>query len=392
MVAETAKQFEALEAQAHRLLAVFTEAGYEAVAPAIIQPAETFLDVIGEDLRNRTYVFVDPENAELCLRPDLTIPTCRLHLSRHKKPNVVARYCYNGPTFRFQPNDDDPAHPREFRQCGLELFGEAKQIEAETEVLRIILDGLRETGLKDYKLRIGDLNLFHVIINNLEMPERWRQRLKTHFWRQDTFRTELYRLTENPQSALDGLPDEVVRELQPGNLKAARKTILQYYASHGIEHLGSRTLDEIAESLLSAVDDANSAPIPAQTTELIDKYLQIAGPSRAAGARIKDLMANAKVEIDAAIDLYDHRLEAFQKAGIEIGEIEFCAEFGRKLEYYTGFVFEVLNDELGPKSPIAGGGRYDNLFKAIGAPSSVAAVGSAIHTERLLSLTNGGRQ
>ncbi|MBO0766506.1 MAG: ATP phosphoribosyltransferase regulatory subunit, partial [Hyphomicrobiaceae bacterium] len=61
------------------------------------------------------------------------------------------------------------------------------------------------------------------------------------------------------------------------------------------------------------------------------------------------------------------------------------AEFGRNLEYYTGFVFEVIASALGPKSPVAGGGRYDGLLAQVGASANVPAVGASIHTERLLS-------
>lgn len=389
MVAETARQFEALEAQAQCLMSVFTKGGYEAVAPAIIQPADVFLDLTGEDLRQRTYVFADPEGAELCLRPDLTIPTCRLHLARHERPNLPARYCYNGPAFRFQPSDADPAHPREFRQCGIELFGESKTTKAETEVVCLIIEALRKADLKTFKIRIGDLGLFHDLLDALDMPERWRQRLKTQFWRQETFRAELLRLTERPASALEGLPQDLMGKIDTGNAKASRKAVLKYFEQHDIELLGSRSLEEIAESLLNAAEDATSEPIPRQTTELIDSYLHIVGPPRAAGARIKDLMASAKVDISDAIERFDQRLEAFGKAGIELSAMEFSAEFGRKLEYYTGFVFEVVNDRLGSMSPVAGGGRYDNLFRTIGAGIDIPAVGSAIHTERLLSLTSG---
>ncbi len=48
MAAESAKEFEALEAQAATLLDTFRNAGYEQVAPSIIQPADIFLDQIGE--------------------------------------------------------------------------------------------------------------------------------------------------------------------------------------------------------------------------------------------------------------------------------------------------------------------------------------------------------
>src|SRR5262245_43091824 len=113
MIAESTRRFEALEAQAQRLMAVFTRAGYEHVAPSIMQPANMFLDVVGDSLRARTYVFSDPDGEELCLRPDLTVPTCRLHLARHPAGAVPARYCYNGSAFRYQPGGDTHAHPRE---------------------------------------------------------------------------------------------------------------------------------------------------------------------------------------------------------------------------------------------------------------------------------------
>jgi ATP phosphoribosyltransferase regulatory subunit len=112
MAAESAKEFEALEAQATTLLDLFRRAGYEQVAPSIIQPADIFLDQIGEEIRSRTYVFTDLAGDELCLRPDLTVPVSRLYLERHPTADTPARYCYNGPAFRFQPQGDNQAHRR----------------------------------------------------------------------------------------------------------------------------------------------------------------------------------------------------------------------------------------------------------------------------------------
>ena len=59
MAAESAKEFEALEAQAMALLDLFKRAGYEQVAPSILQPADVFLDRIGEQVRSLTYMFTD---------------------------------------------------------------------------------------------------------------------------------------------------------------------------------------------------------------------------------------------------------------------------------------------------------------------------------------------
>src|SRR5208337_2160646 len=132
MTAEGAIEFEALEAQAAKLMKLFVDAGYERVAPAFIQPASLFLDRIGEALRARTYVFTDPNGEELCLRPEMTIPVARVFLEREGRAG--GKFCYNGPAFRIQEGKPDPRRPREFRQAGIEYFGEAGMA-ADLEVL-----------------------------------------------------------------------------------------------------------------------------------------------------------------------------------------------------------------------------------------------------------------
>ncbi len=90
-----------------------------------------------------------------------------------------------------------------------------------------------------------------------------------------------------------------------------------------------------------------------------------------------------------AVGTYQERLKLLAATGVDLKAAEFSAEFGRNLEYYTGFVFEVVLPKLGRASPVAGGGRYDRLLKQVGAPRDVPAVGAAVHTERLLAAING---
>ena len=82
------------------------------------------------------------------------------------------------------------------------------------------------------------------------------------------------------------------------------------------------------------------------------------------------------------------RFDLLEERGINIGKASFATEFGRDLEYYSGLVFQI---EVGGDrtSPIAGGGRYDGLLRSVGAKVDVPAVGSAIHTERLLASVRG---
>ena len=390
MVAETAKKFEALEAQAQKIMNVFIKAGHEAVAPAIIQPASVFLDVIGETLRARTYVFTDPDGEELCLRPDLTVPTCRLHIERHSDPTKQAKYCYNGSAFRFQPTGVPAAHPREFRQAGIESFGATDRAKAETEVVVTVLDALKAAGLANFKLHIGDLGLFRGLLNAADMPVRWRRRLMHQFWRPEAFRTELKRLTTAAFEMHHNVPKELLTGLDPENQPDAEKQVAAYLESRDLELQGTRSLSEITENLLSIVADANTQPLSADTANLLESYVSVVAPARAAGARLRDLLRAGNIDMSEAFNSYQRRLQLLADAGVDVTHADFEAEFGRTLEYYTGFVFEVVVPELGRNSPVAGGGRYDTLLRQCGTADDVPAVGAAIHTERLLAALAGG--
>ena len=390
MAAESAKSFQALEAQAQVLMGTFTKAGYEAVAPAMIQPAEVFLDVVGEALRARTYVFSDPDGAELCLRPDITVPACRLYLERHPKADQKARYCYNGPIFRFQPAGADQAHPREFRQAGIESFNAIDREKADAEILGHTLQAMTAAGLKAHAIRIGDIAIFHEMMAKLDMPDLWRRRLRNRFWRPDSFRAELKRLSTDPGAIARALPEALLKELEPSDPDASEAAVARHLEREKIDVVGLRSVAEITQRLLNAVHDQRCEPLAERTTKLIASYLAIAAPARAAAARLRDLAGDKDIDIAEALDAFQRRLGQMQAIGIDPANVHFSAEFGRNIEYYTGFVFEVSEATLGAMTSVAGGGRYDTLLSTIGAPKPVAAVGSSIHTERLLQIVNGG--
>lgn len=391
MAAEPTQKFAALEAQAQILMSVFTKAGHEAVAPAVIQPANVFLDVIGESLRARTYVFSDPDGAELCLRPDLTVPACRLHIARNADPATPAKYCYNGPAFRFQPQGADDVHPREFRQAGIERFGDKQAETAEAQTIALILKALEAAGLKNWSLQIGDLGLFRSVLNAVQMPDRWQKRLSEAFWRPEAFRAELQRLTTAPGAAAKALPSDLLAVLTPGDIAASASAIQTYLDGKSVDVIGTRTIEEMAEHMLDVAADMSAAPLDAKSAALIESYVRVKGDALSAGQTISKLLAGTKGGTGAALDAYDRRLALLANAGIPLDRVQFSAEFGRSLEYYTGLVFEVQAPGLGADSPVAGGGRYDGLMRAAGASADVPAVGGAIHTERLLTVLSGGR-
>ncbi len=383
----SARWIEALDRQAMIIMAIYARAGFEPIAPPIIQPADIFLDLIGEDLRARTYVFVDPDGAELCLRPDLTIPACRLYLDRFGAHGAPARLAYNGVVFRYQPEGSDAARPREFRQAGIESFGAADPAKADAEIFAMSVESVRAAGLRSFRLHVGDLGILHAILDGIAMPPRWRQRLRHHFWRPDAFRQHLKRLT-HPEAKL---VSSLITDLQGVGPGALIPAVGNYLDKLGLVVQGTRTIEEIAEHLAGMVEDSQAEPLSPKAVEFLDAYLDFALPVEAAPDRIRNLARTFRVDLSPAVEQFEMRLKLAAEEGIDLSQATFSGGFGRAFEYYTGFVFEIRSALLGEHRPICGGGRYDTLVAAISGGKPIPAVGAAIHTERLLLAVRGGQ-
>jgi ATP phosphoribosyltransferase regulatory subunit len=69
--------------------------------PAILQPAEPFLDLSGEDIRKSLYLTSDPSGEELCLRPGPD-HSGGARLSRLSRGRQAGGFSYLGPVFRYR--------------------------------------------------------------------------------------------------------------------------------------------------------------------------------------------------------------------------------------------------------------------------------------------------
>lgn len=365
---------EALERQNAAVMAVFERAGFDHIAPDIIQPADIFLERSGEDIRARTFVFTDPSGAELCLRPDLTVPACRYHLSHAKNPGAEARYCYLGPAFRFP---DERLSPQEFAQAGLEWFASPDPAAAEARILKLAIAALEAAGLTRFKVTLGDLGLFAALLDDTDMPARWRRRLRHHFWRPHAFRDLLESFTAARaarRSSISAIVDRI------GGGDAAR-VVAEELSTRNIPLVGGRDIAEIAGRLAEKAADRHEKPLPKAKAAALNAYLAIAGEAAKTGEALAGIAGGKRFA--GARDYFARRLFEMEELGLNPRRFQFAATFGRDLEYYTGFVFQIeAETSHGPVS-VAGGGRYDDLLADMGAARKVPAVGCAIHTERL---------
>lgn len=354
--------------------AVFESAGFSNVEPPLLQPADVFLDRSGEDIRRRLFVFNDPGGQELCLRPDLTIPTCRLYLDGNAGRGE-ARLCYSGAAFRYEAGDK----PNEFNQTGAEFFGAKDAEAADAEMLALATEAVKAGGLATFDIKLGDLALFDALVDALDIPAGWRSRLKRHFWRPDYFKELIARLASGKSSPSNDTRTGLMAALAGLDDSKAMSVIEDVLELAKIAPVGGRSVAEIAERFLERAADQSAAPLSKDTAKLIDTFLGLSLKPKDAAKRIRDLAKGAGLKLDAPIAALERRFELIDKRGVDLSRAKFETGFGRTLEYYTGFVFEL---RVGGEA-VAGGGRYDSLLESLGSKSRVPAVGCAITLERL---------
>jgi ATP phosphoribosyltransferase regulatory subunit len=344
------------------LLAQMLDAGAARVTPDILQPAETLLDLYGEDIRARAYVTHDPALGEMMLRPDFTVPVVQAHMAGGADP---ARYAYAGPVFRKQ----SASRAREYLQVGYEVFARDMEAQADAEVFALFA-----RLLEGYKLRpvTGDMGLITAAVAGLSTSERRRAALLRHVWRPKRFRALLERMRGQGPLAAE-------RAALVAKLRAAPVAELIEQAG---PHLGLRGEEEIAARVVALLDDAGAAPIPEDQAQALEALLQLAASARDALAQMR---AMGWAAITPALDRLEARLDALDDKGINTETLPFEASFGRtNMEYYDGFVFGFIARDDMP--PVATGGRYDALTALLGQGRAIPAVGGVIRPDMLARL------
>jgi ATP phosphoribosyltransferase regulatory subunit len=368
---------DALNAQAVAILKCFAARGYAREEPSVLQPADIFLDRSGEEIRRRTFTLTDPSGRELCLRPDLTIPICKMAVDSGAA--LPARISYNGLAFRHQPNE--PQRPTQFFQAGTELLGLEDRAAGEIEILSLTVEALHAAGLKEFDMKVGDLALFGALVDALDVPAQWRARLKRHFWRAGYFEALLNRLTHGASTDTQRLLGSL-GGLTPPESRAAVEGLMDLVAD---APQGARTRDEIVERLMEQAADAAALRLDPRIAAVITSLLNVSGTAQSALGEIAALTKNAGITLDAPLAAMEQRLKALQSLGIDPARVAFAARFGRNMEYYTGFVFELWSRDAEGAVQVAGGGRYDTLLEALGAKKPIPAIGCALRTERILA-------
>ncbi|HWX64453.1 ATP phosphoribosyltransferase regulatory subunit [Bradyrhizobium sp.] len=367
---------------ADALLHSFTQAGYVRSEPAILQPAEPFLDLSGEDIRRSLYLTTDASGEELCLRPDLTIPVARAYLAS-PEAGRPAGFSYLGPVFRYRWG-----RPSEFLQAGIESFGRQDRAAADAEMLALALQAVAAFDVADVEIRTGDVALFNSLIDALDLYPVWRRRLTKDFNRKVSLEQDIERLTI-ASSATRNEYEGVLAALAGSDRKAALALVTDLMSIAGTTNVGGRTVAEIADRFLEQ-STLKGGALPRNALTVLKRFLAISGEPDEAVVQLRALASDTGLEIGAAIDQLESRIGFMAARGIDISRTRFSTSFGRGVDYYTGFEFE-LHEKGNGIEPLVAGGRYDGLMTRLGASAPIPAVGFSAWVEALTRISPAPR-
>ena len=360
--------------RAQQLVATYRRAGYTPIDPPVLQPAEPFLDLSGEDIRRRMFLTADPLGRELCLRPDLTIPVSRAYL-QSPEAGKPSGFCYLGAVFRHREG-----RAAEFVQAGIEFFGRRDIAAADAEMLTLGLDATSLYGIAAPSIRVGDVGLFTAFVAALDLAPAWKRRLIKDFNRKWSLAHDLDQLA----LAAANRPPEyqgVLAALAGSDPNAAHHLVTDLLSIAGIEAVGGRSVDEVAERFLEQAALGTGTRLPREIRALIERFLAVRGGPDDVAGELRTLAADARLALSSALDLFETRTGFLAARGVDLRAIEFSTAFGRGFDYYTGFVFE-LHDARANGALVAGG-RYDALLTRLGASEPIPAVGFAASIEEL---------
>jgi ATP phosphoribosyltransferase regulatory subunit len=361
----------ALPSFAPDIAAQFETCGAPLTDVAILQPADPFLDMAGEDLRRRIFLTESETGSALCLRPEFTIPVCLDHIaSRAATPR---RYGYLGEVFRQRREGG-----AEFFQAGIEDLGEtdiagadARSVADAHALLARLLPG------KALEATIGDQSVFEAVLAALGLPRGWQKRLARAFGSAGALEAALADLASpNRAAALDEPAASLLLAGEPEPL-AAHIAERMEAAGHSLG--AGRTPEEVAKRLIEK-SELRSVRLSDEALAALKGFLAIRVPLDEAATALERFAKDAGLSLGAALARFSDRAAAIASHSLE-GSFEYDAAFGRPLDYYTGLVFEIALPDA--ERPLAGGGRYDRLLTLLGAKSPIPGVGFSVWLDRI---------
>ncbi len=350
------------------IISLINEYGANIAQISILQPANYYFDLAGEEFGRRLLLTKGADNNEYCLRPDFTLPLANKFLSKNQQAETFG---YFGTIFRQREN-----MPSEFLQAGIEFLGYNNSNEILEKTISFAAKALKVYQI-DPILRFGSVAIFATILDNIDIPQIFKPRLLHRLGQREIIDNLLNRLANMQDLSAGSLPwkrDELI------------KVISEQMFSANLSLSFSRTPQEIADRYLQKQQLAKQNVAP-EIIEFLQNYLSIRGEAEEALERAAKLAKDFGLDISLPKNRLLEQIKLVRQ-NHQIDNIIFSASFSPRLDYYTDIVFEMSDGE----KILASGGEYHNLLQRLGAKEQINATGLALWIERLDNISQNGAQ
>ena len=154
---------------------VFSLYGYQSIETPVFEFFDIFKKERGSVGSQGMYKFFDRDNNTLVLRPDMTPPIARCVAKYYMDETKPLRLCYLGPTFI--NGTSYQGRLKESTQTGAELIGDDTS-DADAEMIAMVIDALRETGLKEFQVELGQVEFYRGLVEESGMDEETQEKLR----------------------------------------------------------------------------------------------------------------------------------------------------------------------------------------------------------------------
>ncbi len=161
--------------------------GYQDIQTPTFEYFDVFRKEIGTIASRELYKFFDREGNTLVLRPDITPSIARAAATLFEEENSPIRLCYVGNTFI--NHSSYQGRLKENTQLGAEMIG-VDSIEADAEMLAMVVDGLKNVGLTEFQVNIGHVDFIRGLMEATGLGDEIIEELHTLITNRNYFGVE----------------------------------------------------------------------------------------------------------------------------------------------------------------------------------------------------------
>ena len=149
--------------------------GYQDIQTPTFEYDDVFRKEIGSTSTKELYRFFDREGNILTLRPDITPSVARAAATLFEGEDLPIRLCYIGNTFI--NHSSYQGRLKENTQMGAELIG-LDSVEADAEMIAMVVDGLKKTGLTEFQVNIGHIDFIQSLLESTGLEEEEKEEIR----------------------------------------------------------------------------------------------------------------------------------------------------------------------------------------------------------------------